>query len=202
MKSVILALTVVIISGCAVTSYRNEYSGNKMRSNDEYIVIDPNVSWQNTYEDGCPVSDFYKQFKYDEIVDVSITEKVSETKLFALVISKLSICTFYGTGVMYGNPGEKREKDNVELHVSPVVRTPVDEETLSSSSSFEEDSFESSSSVYQMTPEEIEKARESARKQQESMKRRIEAAKARSKEHESEIEDLSSYGSDANYKRN
>lgn len=56
-----------------------------MRDGVEYEKIMPNLRWENSYPQGCPVMDFYRQFgEYDEIVDVSITERIDEIKFFFL----------------------------------------------------------------------------------------------------------------------
>lgn len=139
----------MIIVGCASTTYRNDYGGNKMRSNAEYEKMDPNVRWKATFDNGCPIINFYEEFpKYDEIVDVSITEQINEKKFLVLQISKESVCSYSGTGVVYKKNTPASSTNEVSAPNLPVnVNVSSSSlENLSSSFEISSSSFENDSS--------------------------------------------------------
>lgn len=106
MKKIILSIfCAVLISGCTSVSYHNQYGGNRLRSNVEYEKMDSNLHWNASFEAGCPIINYYQQFaNYDEIVDVSISEKITTKYFFFFELSKVSDCSYSGTGVVFKKP--------------------------------------------------------------------------------------------------
>ena len=101
-KYIYLGFLMVLLVGCATMRYSNEYGDNHVMLAEQYEAIKPGLNWSKTYPEGCSVIDFYERFpEYDEIVNVSITEQINETKLGVLVISKKSFCKYTGIGVKY-----------------------------------------------------------------------------------------------------
>lgn len=118
-KKTLIILSCTLLAGCASTTYLNEYGKNKLRSNAEYERIDPNLRWKATFENGCPVINFYENFpNYDEIVDVSITEQINKKSFAIITISKESVCSYSGTGVVYkktfGTPEQSSETNDIQ----------------------------------------------------------------------------------------
>lgn len=194
-----------------------------MKNNDEYEKIDPNIRWKATFENGCPVINFYENFpNYDEIVDVSITEQINKKSFAIITISKESVCSYSGTGVVYKKSSNAQnlvsETSNIPEQVQPTEEPPQEtaesEPIESSSSSFDEptaspiteatsdlptqDAASSSSAIQQTTqtsPEEREKMREASKRYQKAMMNKKKASKQ-------DREDLSAHGNDSNAKRN
>lgn len=144
MKKIILTMFCgFLIAGCASTTYRNEYGGNKMRNNAEYEKMDANLRWQSNLE-GCPIINYYENFpKYDEIVDVSITEQITTKKFIVLQLSKETVCSYSGTGVIYKKPAKEPvkqpETQPCETKIIQVpIQPPVENiDTIPSSNSIE-----------------------------------------------------------------
>lgn len=146
-KKTLAFLSCTLFIGCASTTYLNEYGENRLKNNDEYEKIDPNIRWKATFENGCPVINFYENFpNYDEIVDVSITEQINKKSFAIITISKESVCSYSGTGVVYKKSSNAQnlvsETSNIPEQVQPTEEPPQEtaesEPIESSSSSFDE----------------------------------------------------------------
>lgn len=140
MKLFLMLFGCLLFLGCATTSYRNEYGTHKMKDNTEYESVTPNVRWEKMYPEGCSVNDFYEHFLFDEIVDVTVTEQVNETKLFSFVISKSSKCSFSGTGVNFKkneSTAQTQPAQTQPARISPATNNPSPATNLNGSVEWE-----------------------------------------------------------------
>lgn len=212
LKGIALVFAGLLFAGCATTRYYNEYGRSRMRDGVEYEKIMPNLRWENSYPHGCPVMDFYRQFgEYDEIVDVSITERIDEIKFFSFVISKRSFCSYSGMGIVFKKSGRgevlSRRSAEIRQDTTPALSTEMQiQDTIpempapvdTSEAYFPKENSPEKNRYLESGAQ--EKSKENARLYQKAMKKRIEASKARNQE--KPAEDLSSHGNDNNAKRN
>ncbi|MCQ2093085.1 MAG: hypothetical protein MJY85_10455 [Fibrobacter sp.] len=113
-KLLMLGLSAALFAGCAHTYYSNQDLHTASGDAVNYKNIQPNLTMTAKFKNkGCPVNAFYEAFSdYDDIVDITITERYHFVALMGLMLGEHSLCEYKGTGVYF--------KDGFALSKGPI----------------------------------------------------------------------------------
>lgn len=113
-KILMLGLSAALFAGCTHTYYSNQDLHTASGDAVNYKNIQPNLTMTAKFKNkGCPVNAFYEAFSdYDDIVDITITERYHFVNLMGLTLEELSLCEYKGTGVYF--------KDGFALSKGPI----------------------------------------------------------------------------------
>jgi len=113
-KLLLLGLSAALFAGCAHTYYSNEFLHGAGGDAPNYKDVQPKLTMTAKFKNqGCPVNAFYEAFPdYDEIVNITITQRYHFVQLMSFKIGEASTCEYLGTGINF--------KDGYILSKGPI----------------------------------------------------------------------------------
>lgn len=118
-KLILLVTTVLLFTGCTTVRYHNQFGNTLPINKNDYESVKSIHHFAKFKHSGCPVYSFYDAFdsEFDDIVNISISEKHSVFKLFFVFPFESATCDYTGTGVKY-KAELTGESNNQEENVS------------------------------------------------------------------------------------